>query len=157
MPENVSTGPHPDPMAFDIDNRVSREVVKGLQLGIETYNGVGDARHFGNLSLSDQATFAVADVDLGHDFARWTANKLVISVPVGDERRFPTFQFAARRPLPVIGKVLALLPSKLMHWQIAFWFVSSNSWLGGPVPVKHLDDQRSLLFVAKRESEEIGG
>ncbi len=94
------TGPHPDPMSFDIDNRVSREVVKGLQFGIETYNGVGDAKRLGNLSLSDQATFAVADVDLGHDFALnlgagygYGGNqdhmllKAIISVPFGHRSR----------------------------------------------------------------------
>lgn len=62
-------GQRPDPAAFDIESRVSREVAKGLQFGLETYNGTGDARHLGNFRISDQSTFAVADIDLGHDYA----------------------------------------------------------------------------------------
>ena len=62
-------GQRPNPLSFDLDNRVSRQVTKHLQLGVETYNGVGDTRNFGNTSISDQATFAVADYDFGHDFA----------------------------------------------------------------------------------------
>ena len=93
-------GRRPDPVAFDFDTRVSREVAKGLQLGVETYNGVGDARHFGNLSLSDQATYAVADIDLGHDFGLnlgagygYGGNhdhlvlKAIVSVPFGHRSR----------------------------------------------------------------------
>ena len=93
-------GRRSDPTAFDVESRASREVAKGLQLGIETYNGIGDSRHVGNFGLSDQSTFAVADIDLGRDYALnvgvgrgYGANrdhlilKAIISVPFGHRSR----------------------------------------------------------------------
>ena len=93
-------GQRPDPTTFDIESRVSREVAKGLQLGVETYNGTGDTRRFGSFAQSDQSTFAVADVDLGHDYALnvgvgrgYGGNrdhlilKAIISVPFGRRSR----------------------------------------------------------------------
>ena len=94
------SGRRPDPASFDVESRVSREVAKGLQLGIETYNGTGDRRRFADFALSDQATFAVADVDLGRDYALnfgvgrgYGGNrdhlilKAIISVPFGRRSR----------------------------------------------------------------------
>lgn len=96
-------GRRPDPMQFDVESRVSREVAKGLQLGVETYNGTGDARHFGRFGISDQSTFAIADVDLGHDYAvnfgvgrGYGGNrdrlilKAIVSVPFGHRSRGET-------------------------------------------------------------------
>lgn len=90
--------------------------------------------------------------------ARWKAQARVFAVPYQGQDRFPTFQFDADgKPLPLIKKVLEVLPANRTPWQTAFWFVSSNSWLGGPAPRELLDDEAAVLEAAAHESDEIGG
>ena len=90
--------------------------------------------------------------------ARWKAQARVFAVPYRGQDRFPTFQFDADgKPLPLIKKVLDALPSTRTPWQTAFWFVSSNSWLGGPAPRERLDDPVAVLEAASHESDEFSG
>lgn len=90
--------------------------------------------------------------------ARWKAQARVFAVPYQGQDRFLAFQFNADgKPLPLIKKVLEVLPASRTPWQTAFWFVSSNSWLGGPAPREHLDDAAAVLEAAAHESDEIGG
>ena len=88
---------------------------------------------------------------------RWLAEGCAFAVPTDDGERFPAFQFADGRPLPVIGKVLAVLPPDRSPWQTAFWFVSSNSWLGGPAPRDYLHDVAGLVEAAGHENDPIAG
>ena len=90
--------------------------------------------------------------------ARWKAQARVFAVPYQGQDRFPAFQFDADgKPLPLIKRVLEVLPANRTPWQTAFWFVSSNSWLGGPAPRELLDDEAAVLDAAAHESDEIGG
>lgn len=90
--------------------------------------------------------------------ARWKAQARVFAVPYQGQDRFPTFQFDADgKPLPLIKRVLEVLPANRTPWQTAFWFVSSNSWLGGPAPRELLDDEAAVLEAAAHESDEISG
>lgn len=90
--------------------------------------------------------------------ARWKAQRRVFAVPYQGQDRFATFQFDADgKPLPIIKKVLEALPASRTPWQTAFWFVSSNSWLGGPAPQERLDDKAAVLEAAAHESDEISG
>jgi len=90
--------------------------------------------------------------------ARWKAQARVFAVPYQGQDRFPAFQFDADgKPLPLIKRVLEVLPANQTPWQTAFWFVSSNSWLGGPAPRELLDDEAAVLDAAAHESDEIGG
>lgn len=88
---------------------------------------------------------------------RWLAEHRAFAMPTDDGDRFPAFQFVDDQPRPVIRDVLAVLPGRRSPWQIAFWFVSSNSWLGGPAPRDHLDDVAGLLKAASHENDEIAG
>lgn len=90
--------------------------------------------------------------------ARWKALRRIFAVSYQGQDRFPAFQFDADgRPRPVIKKVLEVLPDNRTPWQVAFWFVSSNSWLGGPAPSDRLDDADAVIEAAAHESDEIGG
>lgn len=90
--------------------------------------------------------------------ARWKAQARIFAVPYQGQDRFPTFQFDADgKPLSLIKKVLELLPGNRTPWQTALWFVSSNSWLGGPAPRERLDDAAAILEAAGHESDEISG
>lgn len=90
--------------------------------------------------------------------ARWKGQRRVFAVPYQGQDRYPTFQFDADgKPLGVIKQVLDTLPTSRTPWQVAFWFVSSNSWLGGPAPRDQLDEPAALIEAAGHERDEIGG
>ena len=111
------------------------------------------------LTSAEVATRAGHEAKNRHQTAaRWKAQARVFAVPYQGQDRFPTFQFDADgRPLPLIKKVLEVLPASRTPWQTAFWFVSSNSWLGGPAPRELLDDEAAVLEAAAHESDEISG
>ena len=106
---------------------------------------------------------ALADADLlvttrTDDLDRWLGERRVFSVPVGSEQRFPLFQFADGQPLPGVADVLAALPANLSAWETAFWFVSSNTWLGGPTPLSFLESEpAAVIDAASHERDEIAG
>ena len=133
-----------------------REVMADLDMQIAQDNAALRGRF-----LRDIATFTAAELAQAAGdrtaLRRWLAEQRVFSVPVDDGERFPAFQFAGGQPLPVIGDVLAALSPTWSAWEIAFWFVSSNSWLGGPTPVAHLSNPAWVLSAARHENDEIGG
>jgi hypothetical protein len=57
----------------------------------------------------------------------------------------------------MIKPVLAALPGALSPWQRAFWFVSTNGWLGDKAPADRLGDPDAVLAAARREAEEVIG
>jgi hypothetical protein len=89
--------------------------------------------------------------------ARWKKAGDIFSVQHRGKEHFPAFQFREGRPHPTIKKTLVALPARLSAWQRAFWFVSTNGWLGDKAPVDMLDDPEALVAAAKRESEEVVG
>lgn len=66
----VVSGPQPHSPEVEFDTKIAYAMTKKVSLGIESYNGTGSFAHFGALGSSDQAIFAVADIDLGH----WALN-----------------------------------------------------------------------------------
>lgn len=66
----VVSGPEPHSPDVEFDTKVAYAATKKLSLGIESYNGVGSFAHFGKVGQSDQAIYAVADIDMGH----WALN-----------------------------------------------------------------------------------
>lgn len=98
---------------------------------------------------------------VGEDAAtidRWRAEGRVIGVPVGAAWLFPMFQFKDGVPRPVIARAIAELPAESSPWVTAFWFVSSNTWLGGPAPTSLLDENPdAIVWAAAHERDEIAG
>ncbi len=111
------------------------------------------------LTTAEVEALGSATLDPGHAPENGRRpQRTMISVPYDGQERYPSFQFGADgEPLPVIRDVLAILPDTMTPWQIAFWFVSSNSWLGGPAPRDHLDDAAAIIAAAGHENDEIGG
>jgi len=92
----VVSGPNPSPLAFDIDTRISYQLKPGLAIGVESYDGAGTTRDFGDFRLSEQSSFLVMDADLGRGWALnfgighgFGANadglilKAIVSAPIG--------------------------------------------------------------------------
>ncbi|GLS21463.1 hypothetical protein GCM10007874_44800 [Labrys miyagiensis] len=89
--------------------------------------------------------------------ARWKKAGDIFSVQHRGKEYFPAFQFREGRPHPTVKKALAVLPARLSPWQRAFWFVSTNGWLGDRAPVDVLDDPQAVVAAAAREGEEVVG
>ncbi|GHC95792.1 hypothetical protein GCM10019060_25160 [Novosphingobium pokkalii] len=66
----VVSGPAAHSPEVEFDTRVAYAMTRKVSLGIESYNGTGTFAHFGAVRDSDQAIYAVADLDLGH----WALN-----------------------------------------------------------------------------------
>jgi hypothetical protein len=87
-----------------------------------------------------------------------------ISVIHRGRNLFPLFQLQDRDDWqtselwPAIAEILSILKGR-SSWQIAFWLVSSNGWLGGETPLANLTlpGQHRLIEAAVREIEPIMG
>lgn len=176
------TADHATGYLTEFDPRPTEEVLAGEADTIfaELQGGVGDVRRAQEMAeihlaiahdnvrlrarfLDEVEVLPTPDAAwlVGEDAAtldRWWAEGQVIGVPVGAAWLFPTFQFKDGAPRPVIARALAELPAERSPWQTAFWFVSSNSWLGGPAPTSLLDDDPdAIVWAAAHERDEIGG
>ena len=89
--------------------------------------------------------------------ARWKKTGDIFSVQHRGTEFYPAFQFREGRPHPTVKKALAALSPRLSSWQRAFWFVSTNGWLGDKAPADMLDDQKAIVAAAEREGEEVAG
>jgi hypothetical protein len=92
---------------------------------------------------------------------RWRAENRLIAVPVRDELLYPGFQFNAEgKPKPAIGPTIGWLRSNphTTDWQMALWFVTPTSWLGGRRPVDLLDEHPdAVIDAACREVSDLAG
>src|SRR5574337_100467 len=89
--------------------------------------------------------------------ARWKKAGDIFSVHHRGKEYFPAFQFVEGRPHPTVKRALAALPPRLSAWQRAFWFVSTNGWLGDKAPADLLDYPQAAIAAAEREGEEVVG
>lgn len=89
--------------------------------------------------------------------ARWKKAGEVFSVHHRGTEYFPAFQFRDGRPHPTVKRALAALPAGLSPWQTAFWFVSTNGWLGDCAPSDALDESEAVTAAAEREGAEVAG
>lgn len=92
---------------------------------------------------------------------RWRAENRLVAVPVRDELLYPGFQFNADgKPKPAIGPTIGWLRSDphITDWQVALWFVTPTSWLGGRRPVDLLDERPdAIVDAARREAGDLAG
>lgn len=88
------SGPVPAPATLELDSKVSYALTKAFAVGVESYNGLGTFRRFGQFGESDQALYGAVDTSLGkwdfnlglgHGYGGstdgWTV-KAIISVPI---------------------------------------------------------------------------
>jgi hypothetical protein len=109
------------------------------------------------LSGNEIAQSAGQAADASLTASRWKQQGRIFSVPSRGSELYPAFQFREGQPHPMVAKILRELPKQMSPWQIAFWFISSNSWLRGAAPADRLDDDEAVVKAAHRESEPIIG
>ena len=89
--------------------------------------------------------------------SEWKREGQVFAIQDGEKDLFPAFQFADGKPLPIIQKILKALPEDMSPWETAFWFESSNGWLGGEVPQECLKKEIKVIDAAEQLAKpEIG-
>jgi hypothetical protein len=89
------SGPVSNPATLEMDTKLAWDTGRGYQIGLESYNGVGQLRHLGNLGQQEQTLYAVVDTSVrgwdlnlgvGRGYAaatdRWVL-KAIVSVPFG--------------------------------------------------------------------------
>ena len=86
---------------------------------------------------------------------KWEAEKKLFAVWADQAKYFPAFQFKNQNPLPIIAKILNILPNDMNGWHIAYWFSSENGWLGWDFPQQCLNQEERILNAAKQESLEL--
>lgn len=90
----VVSGPDHGPTTLELATKISYRAREDLALGLESYNDLGSARHFGRLGSGDQRLYFVADksfggwdldLGIGRGFGRpedrWVI-KAIIGVPI---------------------------------------------------------------------------
>lgn len=90
------SGPVPSPASLDLDFRIAYRTDQGHQIGIESYNELGEIRHLGHFNQHSQTLYAVVDasihgwdINLGLGRGLSSASdrlllKLIVSVPFGN-------------------------------------------------------------------------
>ena len=97
-----------------------------------------------------QTTKLYTAEDIQGPSAKWKREGRVFAVQRDGEDLFPAFQFADGQPLPIIQKILEVLPEDLTPWQTAFWFQSANGWLDGKTPQKCLTKESEVIYAAEQ-------
>jgi hypothetical protein len=144
-----------------VKSHLADDPVGEARRAIETDNARERARF-----LSDVACLTSEEIaqNAGHQAVNgsvtassWKQQGRIFSVSSRSSELYPAFQFREGQPHPAVAKILRELPKRMSPWQIAFWFISSNSWLRGAAPADRLDDEEAVVGAAHRESEPIVG
>ncbi|HEV2331687.1 MAG TPA: hypothetical protein VGV16_00870 [Gammaproteobacteria bacterium] len=61
----TGTAPFAGPASLDVDSKLAYLTDGGYQLGLESYNELGEFSHLGHLSEDSEVLYAVLDTDLG--------------------------------------------------------------------------------------------
>ena len=107
------------------------------------------AAEFGLYSSTEVASLAESQEENAAAIAaRWRDTGRIFAVPVAGSTRFPGFQIADGRPIPVVARVLDVVGERMSSWSLALWFTGPNSWLGGVRPVDVLTTGPDEVVVA---------
>lgn len=81
---------------------------------------------------------------------RWKQGRQIFAVTNKGIDLYPLYALSSKdgvRPLPVIAEILHVLEART-GWEIAFWFASVNSYLGGRAPKEVLANQPEAVLKA---------
>ena len=133
-----------------------------LTADLEVDNAILRARYLGDhktyTSREVRELSGLATRNRSEPASRWKRHRRIFGVPVGNQDRYPAFQFAEGRPRPEIARILTMLPADMSPWQIAFWFASSNGWIEDDRAPQDALHEMDLVLAAAADlaSEDIG-
>jgi hypothetical protein len=83
--------------------------------------------------------------------SRWQSEGKIFSVRFEGRNLFPRFQFKDGSPIPVVAKVIQLMPEHMSGWDFAFFFYNPNSYIGGRRPFEMIrSNPGRVLSLAKQ-------
>ena len=82
--------------------------------------------------------------------SRWVKEMKIFSVRFEGQQLFPRFQFEDGRPIPTFSEVIRTFPEHATGWELAYFFVSPNPYIGGRKPLELLKpDPARLVSLAQ--------
>jgi len=72
--------------------------------------------------------------------SRWVTEKKIFAIEFEAQRLFPRFQFQDGRPIPAVFQVIEAFPQHTTGWDLAYFFVSPNTNVGGRRPFELLKE-----------------
>ena len=95
--------------------------------------------------------------ELSDQLREWKETKLIFSVLQDGIELFPAYAFISGKFYPASGlqAILILFAGRKDDWGIAYWFASSNSYLGGKHPQDVLQSYPENVLLAA--ADELAG
>ncbi|HDS1779745.1 TPA: hypothetical protein QEM49_004305 [Pseudomonas putida] len=86
---------------------------------------------------------------------QWEQEHRIFSIEHDGQVYYPSYAFSSDgEVLPLLKEVIMVLHTKKDGWGLAFWFGSSNSYLGGAIPsIEFNSNPYSVLSAAVNETE----
>lgn len=110
------------------------------------------------LTAQDLSDLAELDATNYYLIDEWRRSGQIFAIEHEGTEYYPSYGFdsaAGYMPQAVLAEVIATLAPKKTEWGLAFWFGSSNSYLGGRLPKDVLRDEPAMVLEAA--TDEIGG
>lgn len=85
---------------------------------------------------------------------KWKKEKRIFAIRQGGGDLFPGYALnpeTGYRPVAGLAPILKLLASEMDEWEIAIWFASANSFLGGKMPKDVLLSQPERVLAAAED------
>ena len=143
-------GPLSTPAPEGLADAAFRDVKEEAQLArlMETFE------HHGGLLRCDQMVHLMrkfGDQPMSR-LARWIASREIVTVTRHCALFVPMFQFdsCVMEPQPRCRDTVLELGGAMVDEEVAVWFASPNSWLGGALPVEMLERDPDCVVEAAR-------
>ena len=82
--------------------------------------------------------------------SRWLQEKRIFSIIFEGKIWFPRLQFRDGRPISAVANVIKAFPEHATGWDLAYFFTTPNSFIGGRKPLELLkDDPKRLESLAR--------
>jgi len=82
--------------------------------------------------------------------SRWSREHKTFAVRYERDLLYPRFQFQDGSPIPAVSRVIKEFPAHATGWDLAFFFTSPNSYIGGRKPLELLkEDPERLVALAR--------
>lgn len=112
-----------------------------------------DAQWLDAEQLSSRAGFENKNRSAGP--ANWKSRNKIFAISLKGKNYYPAYCLdEAAQLLPVVKEILDIFDGVKSGWSLAFWFGTSNSWLGGAKPKEVLNGSKEALLRAARAAKD---
>ena len=141
----VATSLRPGPVPTQVADADFSVLCQGYQRS----GGLVGADHLAGLMRHGAATMVSQPIS---QLARWIVSRQVVCVPWRAQTWLPLFQFGDCRAClrPGLAAAIGELGDVFDDWELALWFASSNSSLGGAAPADRLASHPVDVWQAAR-------